>query len=108
MKHIESDEIIGLLRQWVEGRCLGEIDIANTATEKRTRWASQIREALDHLHQMGVVWGDGKPRNIIGDDDVWLIDFGGSYTEGWVHRELAGTVDGDEQVFRRILAYLKV
>src|SRR5262249_17783499 len=67
------------------------IDIPVTSAERRQKWASQIREAVDQLHGVGVIWGDGKGSNVIVDekDNAWLIDFGGGFTEGWVDKELA-------------------
>lgn len=41
------------------------------------------------LHEAGIVWGDGKPESILlgkEKDDVYLIDFRGSWTDGWVDR----------------------
>jgi len=46
---------------------------------------AQIRETVDSLHDVGVIWGDGKPDNILIHDkidDAWVIDFGGGYTKG--------------------------
>jgi len=47
---------------------------------------------------MGVIWGDGKTSNVIvaEADDAWLIDFAGGFAQGWVDKELADTVEGDE------------
>ncbi len=58
---------------------------------------------------MGVVWGDGKASNVVVDekDDAWLTDFGG-YTEGWVDKELADTVEGDEQAVKKIIEFLNI
>lgn len=56
-------------------------------SERRQKWAAQIREMVDLLHKIGVVWGDGKPDNVLiheVTDDAWVIDFGGSYTDGWL------------------------
>jgi tRNA A-37 threonylcarbamoyl transferase component Bud32 len=77
---------------------------------RRQKWASQIRETVDQLHEMGVIWGDGKTSNIIVDeeDDAWLIDFAGGFTQGWVDEELADTVEGDEQAVRKIIEFLSV
>lgn len=63
----------------------------------RRRWMGQIEAALSALHANDIVWGDVKAANILIDknDDAWLIDFGGGYTEGWVSKEVEGTVAGD-------------
>ena len=41
----------------------------------RVKWASQVREAVKVLHEIGVIWGDGKADNILVDmiDDAWQI-----------------------------------
>ncbi|KAI1495513.1 hypothetical protein F5X99DRAFT_415056 [Biscogniauxia marginata] len=100
VEHREARHIIGLLRVWVPGDLLRNIAIAVTAAERKQKWASQIREAVDQLHQVGVVWGDGKASNVIIDekDDAWLIDFGGSYTEGW----------GDEQAVKKLIKFMNI
>jgi hypothetical protein len=56
------------------------------------------------------VWGDAKADNLLLDEnnDAWLIDFGGSFTEGWVDKEKAETLEGDIQGMGKILDYLGV
>jgi serine/threonine protein kinase len=113
VKRAENGHIIGLLREWIDpgvrGGCLKNVCYADStpAKERREKWAAQIRETVDRLHEMGVVWGDGKPRNVVIDsnDDAWLIDLGGGWTPGWVDEEL---VEGDEQAVRKILEFLGV
>ncbi|KAI5459510.1 hypothetical protein BGZ63DRAFT_359139, partial [Mariannaea sp. PMI_226] len=106
--HKDTKQVLGFLRQWVPGRRLSEIDVANTTAETRRKWVSQIRESIQLLHKQGLVWGDGKPSNIIIDerDDAWLIDFGGGFTDGWVDKELAETTEGDEQALAKITKLL--
>jgi serine/threonine protein kinase len=55
-----------------------------------------VKEPKRVLVKNGLVWGDAKPQNILIDthDDAWLIDFGGSYAEGWVDKDKAGNVRG--------------
>ncbi|KAF5540000.1 hypothetical protein FMEXI_8650 [Fusarium mexicanum] len=105
--HKDTQQILGFLRQWVPGRRLSDAIAAATA-EKRQKWACQIRQSVELLHQNGLVWGDGKPSNIIIDDkdDAWLVDFGGGYTQGWVDEELMDTKEGDEQALQRIIELL--
>jgi hypothetical protein len=59
---------------------------------------------------MGLVWGDGKPGNVIIDDgdNAWLIDLAGGWTDGWVDDEVADTAEGDEQAGRNIFKFLDV
>lgn len=57
----------------------------------------QLETALSALHENHIVWGDVKAANVLIDEneDAWLVDFSGGYTEGWVDKEVAGTVIGD-------------
>ncbi|KAK1948708.1 hypothetical protein LY78DRAFT_39560, partial [Colletotrichum sublineola] len=56
----------------------------------------------------GIIWGDVKAENVLIDreDNAWIIDFGGSYTPGWVDKEKAGTLAGDAQGLAKILDIL--
>lgn len=108
--HPESGCVIGFLREWVPGFRLRNISITSTPENRRQMWARQIAETVHHLHNIGVIWGDGKASNVIIDDEdiAWLIDFGGGFTEGWVPEELAGTVEGDEEAVKKIADFLGV
>lgn len=76
---------------------------------KRKRWAKESKRIVDLLHEHDIVWGDAKADNFLVDRDnqLWVIDFGGSYTEGWVDAELNETVEGDEQAVEKIVNGLK-
>ncbi|EXJ90961.1 hypothetical protein A1O1_04068 [Capronia coronata CBS 617.96] len=92
-------------------RFLGlEFDIAGASATQRRKWKDQIEQSISLLHQNGIVWGDVKPRNIIIDKSAhaWLVDFGGSWTNGWVDEDLAETLEGDLQGLRRVAEYLGV
>jgi len=116
VKYAESGHIIGLLREWIpsglmDGRgCLRDLDVGKVSRERRRKWGAQLRETVHQLHEIGLVWGDGKIDNIVIDkeDNAWLIDFGGGWTQDWVDRDLAGTVEGDEQALRNIVKFLGV
>jgi hypothetical protein len=41
------------------------------------------------------------------NDDAWIVDFGGSYTLGWVDKEKAGTLEGDMQGLTKIMEILR-
>jgi tRNA A-37 threonylcarbamoyl transferase component Bud32 len=88
---------------------LKDIKPYEVVKERRQKWITQIRETVDELHKIGVIWGDGKPSNVIIDvqDDAWLIDFGGGWTEGWVDEAVAETVDGDWQAVDNIIKFLE-
>lgn len=73
------------------------------------RWSREIDEIVAKLHRTGVVWGDASPKNILLDnkDKLWLIDFGGSFTFGWVDRAYMETTEGDLQGVERIKAFIE-
>ncbi|KAF2790793.1 hypothetical protein K505DRAFT_409621 [Melanomma pulvis-pyrius CBS 109.77] len=106
----DSGRIYGLLLSYIDCR---NVTLAcamkpTTPSHLQQQWASQITHTLNRLHNAGIVWGDVKPDNVLIDvnKDSWIIDFGGSYTEGWVEKEIAGTVQGDLQGLAKILEYL--
>lgn len=72
---------------------------------RREKWSSQIQSIVRQLHAFDIVWGDAKTANILLDknDDLWVIDFGGGGTPGWVDKKLMGTKEGDLQALERIL-----
>jgi hypothetical protein len=55
IKHPEVQCIIGLPREWMQGSCLRNLDVPMTLATRRQKWASQIRETVDQLHEMGVI-----------------------------------------------------
>ena len=112
----DNGQTIGILEEYIptdlkDLPTLREVDTAIVAYSRRKKWASQIQEMVDLLHNIGVVWGDGKPHNVLihrDTDDAWLIDFGGSWTDGWVDEELIETPEGDNQAVGRILNFLAI
>jgi hypothetical protein len=72
---------------------------------KRKRWAKETERIVSILHENDIVWGDAKADNFLVDkeDHVWVIDFGGSYTDGWVDPELKETLEGDDMGLERIV-----
>lgn len=110
----DSRDIIGLLRDWVRpssyGSTLRDMDISAIPKELKKKWSDQIRETVDKLHELGVVWGDGKASKVVVDQEnnIWLIDFAGGWTEGWVNEELSDTVDGDNEAVTNITKFLGV
>ena len=100
--------IIGILEEFIpvgEPADLRELedDAGEISLERKKKWALQVRETVGLLHEIGVVWGDGKPHNVLihgKTDDAWVVDFV-SYTEGWVDEELMESVAGDQQAWTR-------
>jgi len=89
---------------------LSLIDINTVALYRRKKWASQIEDIVEKLHDIGVVWGNAKADNILIDrnNDTWIINFGGGWTEHWVDPDLADSVKGDLQGLKGILYFLGV
>ncbi|KAH8779923.1 hypothetical protein F5883DRAFT_638483 [Diaporthe sp. PMI_573] len=77
--------------------------------DKRDTWARKADQAKKIWHENGIIWGDAKADNIIVDaeDNLWIIDFGGSYTEGWVDPEIAETKKGDNMGVDKIVNALR-
>lgn len=109
-----NDNLLGILITNItpnpETPRLGLIDINAVAIPRRKKWASQVEDIIEKLHHVGVVWGDAKADNILidRDDDAWVIDLGGGWTEHWVHPELADSVKGDLQGLKGIFHFLGV
>ncbi|KAJ3490179.1 hypothetical protein NLG97_g5844 [Lecanicillium saksenae] len=113
-----TERVAGILLEYIpaadswELSTLGRIDSPSSIAEiRRKKWVSQVQETVHQLHEMGVIWGDGKASNVLihrDSDDAWIIDFGGGWTDGWLDRELSGTIEGDATVVRKIFELLDV
>lgn len=75
----------------------------------REKWSREAEKMVELLHEHGLVWGDAKADNFLVDanEDLWMIDFGGSYTEGYIDPELCETTEGDEQGLNKVLDALE-
>ncbi len=105
----DQNALLGMLFPWIDKRAVLSKGLAERSpAEVRRLWASQIDAAIQRLHQEGIIWGDVKAENILIDknDDAWVVDFGGSYTRGWVDAEKAVTLDGDMQGLAKIMEML--
>ncbi|QKX58174.1 uncharacterized protein TRUGW13939_05295 [Talaromyces rugulosus] len=105
----EPDQICGLLLTYIEHHeSLGFIEVHETPLALREKWILQIQQTIKALHSEGIVWGDAKPDNILVDknDDLWFIDFGGSFTPGWIDEDKAETFEGDCQALDRMVDHL--
>jgi hypothetical protein len=105
-----SERIVGILLIYVENRgTLYDIASFSECTEEqRYCWAAEIEGLVEELHTAGVVWGDAKPENVLVDleNRLWLIDFDGSYTPGWVDKDKKETLEGDSQGLNRMKEWL--
>ncbi|USP77536.1 uncharacterized protein yc1106_04810 [Curvularia clavata] len=77
--------------------------------DARAEWSQKSERYIQVLHDNGIVWGDAKADNFMvdADSELWIIDFGGSYTEGWVDPEISETVEGDDMGLEKIQAALE-
>ena len=87
-----------------EGRLIAP-SITSSSCE---RWYHDVENMIHVLHKKGFTWGDVSPNNMIIDEDenVWIVDFGGGYTEGWVEQEDMETEKGDLEGLKRIKEFL--
>jgi serine/threonine protein kinase len=75
----EKRSRVYMVMEWCEGRLLREILAeGRIAQDRAIRIAINVLEALEYIHENGVVHRDLKPENIMVDanDNIKLIDFG--------------------------------
>ena len=104
-----GQRMIGVLIVYIDNK--GTLyNVAPKCHDKKRllRWADEIRAIVDDMHKAGLVWGDAKPHNVLvgHEDELWVIDVDGSYTEGWVDENQKETKEGDSQALDKILAWL--
>jgi hypothetical protein len=103
-------EIMGfLLTPIASPRPLTTLLKSSVARSQRADWATKSEKYVNTLHEHNIIWGDAKADNFIVDehDELWIIDFGGSFTEGWVDPENSETVEGDEQGLEKVVKALE-
>jgi len=98
-----------LLTPIKEPKPLTKLLKASVPRAKRAEWANKGEEYVKELHKHDIVWGDAKADNFMVDanDELWIIDFGGSYTEGWVDPELSETKEGDDMGTEKVVKALE-
>jgi len=92
-------KIIGFLQSEIRGPTpLTNMLDSGIPQDERDQWAKEANKMKEALHEKGLVWGDAKADNFLVDSsgDLWMIDMGGSYTEGWIDPELQETEEGDD------------
>ena len=70
---------IYMVMEWCEGKLLRQILFeGRISADRAIRMAIKVLDALEYIHEQGVVHRDLKPENIMVDDhdDIKLIDFG--------------------------------
>ena len=75
----EKRSRIYMVMEWCEGRLLRQIlSEGRIGRDRAIRIAIKVLDALEYIHEHGVVHRDLKPENIMVDknDDIKLIDFG--------------------------------
>ncbi len=107
----ESGTVFGLLLTHIDcgGQTLTCAVESGAPKPLRREWVAEIKQIIYCLHEVGLVWGDAKPDNILidGNENTWIIDFGGGYSEGWVPKELVGTMEGDIVALTKIVDYVE-
>jgi serine/threonine-protein kinase len=76
---VEKRSRVYMVMEWCDGRLLREILSGGKMSQDRAiRIAIEVLEALEYIHENGVVHRDLKPENIMVDanDNIKLIDFG--------------------------------
>jgi tRNA A-37 threonylcarbamoyl transferase component Bud32 len=77
-------EVVGLPTTWIqttnEPAELAELDMLRNDMEtisfsRTEKWVGQIKQAIEHLHNQVVIWGDANTRNVMVDGETmrcWL------------------------------------
>jgi tRNA A-37 threonylcarbamoyl transferase component Bud32 len=103
-------EIMGFLLSHIDSpRPLTKLLKASVPRAKRAEWSTKAEKYVKTLHENDIIWGDAKADNFMvdKDDELWIIDFGGSYTEGWVDPEISETKEGDEMGLEKVVKALE-
>ncbi|EEU34228.1 uncharacterized protein NECHADRAFT_85496 [Fusarium vanettenii 77-13-4] len=106
-------KIIGFLSQYIPPPdvlslvSLEDVKASSFAASRRKKWATQVRETVERLHEVEVAWGHAAPSNVLihnDTDDAWVIDFDGGWMYGWTKR----IVEIDQEEVDKIFQLLEV
>ncbi|ESZ89678.1 hypothetical protein SBOR_9935 [Sclerotinia borealis F-4128] len=66
----ETGMIISILEEYIPSVVLSDLselgdEGIEASTERKKKWGAQVRETVDLLYDIGVIWGDGKPHNVL-------------------------------------------
>jgi hypothetical protein len=103
-------EVMGMLLENIKSPMpLTKLLKSSVDEEKRRVWSEKSAAYVSLLHDNGIIWGDAKADNFMVDanGELWIIDFGGSYTEGWVDPDISETLEGDDMGLEKIQAALE-
>jgi tRNA A-37 threonylcarbamoyl transferase component Bud32 len=103
-------EIMGVLLSHIDSpKPLTKLLKSSVPRAKRAEWSTKSEKYVKTLHDNDIVWGDAKADNFMvdKDDELWIIDFGGSYTEGWVDPEISETKEGDDMGLEKVVKALE-
>ena len=107
-----NGELRGYLYETVQTNkyvTLTDTVINGASGDRRSKWIAQIKEAVDKMHAIDIIWGDVKPWNVLIDhnDDAVLIDIEGGRTPGWVDQVLSETKEGDCLGLHRLFKFVR-
>ena len=87
-----------IVTDWIEGRSLAELVAAGgpLGLERALHLGSELADALDHLHRVGIVHRDLSLANVLIDSDgkPWLIDLGVGRSEVSTTVTMDGAIAG--------------
>lgn len=105
-----NEENSRVLMTYIEGKyTLSRIPIG-TQPRIVSEWIRQVRQTVEALHRNDIIWGDVKPENVLidRDENAWVLDFGGGWTDGWVSERLHDTKEGDLEGLNNIISKLEL
>jgi len=104
-------KILGFLLSLIPqpSRPLTKLMTSEIPASKRKAWSVEVKKQVEILHKNDLLWGDAKADNFLvdRDDNLWIIDFGGSYTVGWMDGRTYGTRKGEQKVVDLIVKGVK-